>query len=413
MTLPAELPPLRVIAAALRTTTERLVREVVEPQHAAPDWNEFEWAVARAVCAMQGISGLLATRLRWPGPTPFRLFLEDQHAHMLARDSTIEQLLATLNASFRNAGIAFVPLKGSAVRALQVHQRGERPQSDIDLLVDPADLTACGKQLDALGYELLFRVRRHDVYAPKTRAEPSAYAEAADNPLKIELHTAVAETLPVEAVDITASIAPVSRTPGANPYASLAALLRHVSLHAAGNMRENGLRFIQIYEVAQLARRMAPGDWRELCGEGAARAQSWWLLPPLALAARYLPGCVPAQVLAELGSVCPRRLRERYEHVPIYEVSWSNLRIVTLPGREWSRSLGDTLRFARGRLWPSREALDETAATQVAQHQRMRTRWYGGSRVKRIVRGLFARPPRVQTLSAVSAALRAETAVTR
>ena len=44
-----DLPPFRVIAAALRTTTERLVREVVEPQDAPPQWNEFEWAVARAV----------------------------------------------------------------------------------------------------------------------------------------------------------------------------------------------------------------------------------------------------------------------------------------------------------------------------------------------------------------------------
>jgi hypothetical protein len=410
MTTPVKLPPVRVIAAALRATTERLAREVVRPMNTVPAWSDFEWAVARAACAMQGISGLLATRLRWEGPPEFRRFLEDQHAHMVARDSAIERLLSRLDAAFRNAGIAFVPLKGSAIRVLRVHQPGERPQSDIDLLVDPEDQAVCGRQLDALGYELLFSIRRHDVYAPRLRTRPSSYAEHADNPLKIELHTSVSEALPIEDVDITASISPLRRVTGANDYASLAALLQHMCLHAAGNMRLNGLRFIQVYDIAQLGRLMAAADWRELCGEGDARAQAWWLFPPLALAARYVPGSVPAQVLAELRRVCPRPLRDRYEQVSVYEVSWCNLRIEMLPGREWSRSLGDTLRLARRRAWPSREALDEVSASQVALQDQMRVPWHSASRVERVLRGLFTRPARVQTLSAVSAALRADAA---
>jgi hypothetical protein len=151
---------------------------------------------------------------------------------------------------------------------------------------------------------------------------------------------------------------------------------------------------------------MAAADWRELIGEGSARDRSWWLFPPLVLAARYVPGSVPDEVLAELRPLCPRRLRERYGKVSVYEVSWSNLRITALPGHEWARTLGDTLRFARSRMVPARVARDElAAATAVAPHF-TKARWYGVSHAERILRWIVSRPPRVQTLWVVSAAWR-------
>jgi hypothetical protein len=401
-----DLPPFRVIAAALRTTTERLVREVVEPQDAPPQWNEFEWAVARAVCSMQGISGLLATRLRWREPVPFHEFLQAQRDHTLRRDELIEQQLARLHRVLADGGIGFIPLKGSALRALHLHQPGDRPQGDIDLLLHADDLAACGRILKALDYELLYSSRRHDVYVSAGRSARFHFGEHPENPLKLELHTRITEELPVETVDITASICPVFDAPGAGSYPSLAALMRHLCLHAAGSMRANAVRFLQILDIALLARRMAPADWRELLGEGEARARAWWLFPPLCLAARYVSGSVPVTVLEELRPICPRRLRERYERVSIYEVSWSNLRIPALPGHEWARSLSDILRFARSRLWPSPVARDELAAqTQVAQPHLMQVRWYGASHAERILRWLFSHTPRVQTISSVSAAL--------
>jgi len=403
-----DLPPFHIIAAALHTTTERLVREVTAPQDTAPDWNDFEWAVARAVSVMQGISGLLDRRLKWQGPAGWREFLADQHAHMRARDQQIELLLARLDVALAQAGIAFVPLKGSAIRALRLHHPGERPQGDIDLLLDRADLAAAGRVLEAVGYQPLYSNRHHDVYAPASRLPPAGFGEHADSPIKIELHGHVAEALPVDDVDITATILPANRIPGANAYASFAALVRHAGLHAAGNMRANAMRYFQIYEIAQLAVRMTTADWRELVGQGEARAQGWWLYPPFVMAARYLPGTVPAHWLTALRSLCPRRLRERFEQVSIYEVSWSNLRIPALPGLEWSRSLGHTLRFARSRAWPGRVARDELASARTSESSLMRARWYGASQAERIVRWLFTRPPRVQTLALVGASLAAD-----
>jgi hypothetical protein len=405
MTEPASLPPFRVIAGALRTTTTRLVAEVVTPQNTAPDWTEFEWAVARAVCAMQGVSGLLAKRLRWRGPPEFREFLETQRERTVACELRIGELLAKLNAALGDAGIPFVPLKGSAIRELRLHEPGDRPQADIDLLIDPSDLTACRAPLEILGYKHFFSSRRHEVYTPAARAGMTHFGEHPDNALKIELHTVVAEALPVEPVDITASLFPAHRSNGANAYASLAALMRHMCLHAAGNMRANALRFIQVYEIGQLARRMARDDWHELLGDTADRIGAWWLFPPLALAVRHTPGSVPDDVLAEFRAVCPRRLREKIVHATIYELSWSNLRIPALPGVEWSRTVGENLRFLRSRLFPSPVALEELGWARAAQPQLAEVRWYDAPHFERVLRWLFTRPPRVQTITAISAAL--------
>ena len=58
-----DLPPYTVLRAALGRTTEFLAHELHAPRASAPDWNELEWNVARAVAAMQGITVLLANRL--------------------------------------------------------------------------------------------------------------------------------------------------------------------------------------------------------------------------------------------------------------------------------------------------------------------------------------------------------------
>ena len=71
------LPPFKVLAAALRRTTERLSRELADPTDSEPDWNEIEWAVARSAAAMQGISTLLANSLAWPAPPAWLAFLAD------------------------------------------------------------------------------------------------------------------------------------------------------------------------------------------------------------------------------------------------------------------------------------------------------------------------------------------------
>ena len=189
---------------------------------------------------MQGIAALLARTLRWSGPPHFREFLERQRAELVTRDTHIGELLSRLENLLGGAGIAFVPLKGSALRAMKLHQPGDRPQGDIDLLLDPRDLAACGAFIRTIGYELRYSIRRHEVYARPAQVEAEYFARHTDNPLKIELHTRVSKRSIelVEGVTHKEAIRPGDLTPGANPYASLAALLRHVALHAAGSSRQ-------------------------------------------------------------------------------------------------------------------------------------------------------------------------------
>jgi hypothetical protein len=403
VTAPLTLPPFKVIDAALRTTTDTLIRAVITPTAQTPDWNEFEWRVARAVCGMQGITGLLATRLRWRGPASWHEFLAAQFEHIAVRDSRIAQLLVAVDEKMRSAGIAYVPLKGSSLRAFGIYRPGERPQSDVDMLIQPADAARIVDLLQSMGYVRLYAARRHDVFVPAAGASVSRNAEHRDNPIKIELHEKVSEYLPVDEVDITAGIRPANPQAGANNYPNPAALLRHLCLHNAGAMRANAARFIQVFDIAELARRLQPDDWRELTE--SARAESWWMYSPLIMAERHLPGSVPAPVLARLRSICPLWLRRRYENLPFHRVSWSNLRIEALPGCEWSRSPGEALRLLRSRLFPTREALDELALVKVFQPQLLRQRWYGASHPERIVRWLFSHPPRVQTMSALTGSL--------
>jgi len=398
------LPAFNVVAQALRTTTELLAREVINPSAIAPAWSDFEWGVARATCAMHGLGTLLANRLRWSGPQPWAAFLGEQRDHSRGHYESAGAILGRIDAAARSAGIACIALKGSALRSLDIHQPGERPMGDIDLLVSPRDVPGCTSMLAAIGYVPLLSMKRHEVFTPVEHHEPHPFAEHARNPLKIELHTHIAENLPATAVDITHQLWPGSTHPGINGYVSRAALLLHILLHTAGNMRAHVLRFIQLYDIALLGRRLLPDDWRELRGSLDSQ-NAWWIYPPLSLAERYVPGSIPPDVLASFREICPRGLRRRAQHHDLYEVSWSNLRIAALPGSEWARTPLELLRFARSRLFPGRGALQELAAVTRVLPSYTQLRWYGVSHAERVLRWVFSRPPRVQTMVSVRAAL--------
>jgi hypothetical protein len=99
------LPPFKVLAAALRRTTERLARELADPTDSEPAWNEIEWAVARSVAAMQGISTLLANSLAWSGPPAWLAFLSEQREQSVLRHERIGSLLAKIDAATRERGL--------------------------------------------------------------------------------------------------------------------------------------------------------------------------------------------------------------------------------------------------------------------------------------------------------------------
>jgi hypothetical protein len=394
------LPKVKVLSAALRKTTEHLAAELARPTESTPEWNELEWRVAHAVAALQGISALLASRLRWRGPADWQSFLTEQRAQSILRHAKIGALLERIDAAASRSAIPCVALKGAALRALGIYAPGERPMGDVDLLVRPQDLASVERALRALDYVEAHRMARHTTYHPR-RAGPAivGFGEHVDNPLAIEVHVIVAEPLPVRTVEITADLWPVQPRPGINPYSGNTALVMHLLLHAAGNMRAHALRQIQLHDIAMLPE----PDWDALLGTKRDRRCCWWAYPPLALTERYYPGTVPGRVLRPLREACPRALRFAAQRESLSGVSWSNLRIHAFPGITWSRTPLDALRYVRSRTVPSRAQIATLHHALRAQPHLNRVPWYGMTHGARIVRWLFSRPPRVQTISSIMA----------
>lgn len=394
-----DLPAAAEIGAALRLTTERLARELAAPGEVAPDWSEFEWRAALAVAVMHGVAALLARRLRWSGPALWQDFLAEQLCQGEQRQQRIESLLARLDRAAAEAGIAAVALKGSALLGLGLYGTGERPMGDIDLLVREADAAATGRLLGALGFAEGVASWRHRSYLPAARPGEVAFGEHPDNPLKIELHVRIMERMPMDTTDITARAFPPQPRAGLNPYPSTVALMRHLLLHAAGNLRTQAVRLIQLHDIALLSVRLGPAGWQALLDEHAAEPGSlWWLLPPLSLTERCFPGSVPPWALQRAAAACPALLRRAVPDWQLTDMSLSQLWIPALPGWQWSRSPGEALRYLASRVAPDRATRDVVRQEIPLQPALAGTRWSRRSQLGKILQWLVARPPRVQTL---------------
>lgn len=397
--------PLSRVRAALRKTTDTLALELTAPTNQPPPWNEFEWRVAQAVAAMQGTAGLLCGGVRRWGPASWSQYLEQQRDHIRARQHRIARLLEEIDGAARRAGLAFMALKGAALHAIGVYQAGERPMADIDLLVYRADEDAMLRLLEGLGYSLTATIPRHHTLMPRDYKPPATWGDHADNAIKIELHTRIVELLPIRSVDVTPIVLSREMHAGLNPYPDPSALMAHLLLHAAGNMRTRVLRLIQLHDIAKLAGRFGAEDWERLRTACRNETGLWWLAPPLIVTDRYYPGLIPPTLLAQLESECPWLLARVSRRQGLMEVSWSNARIEAFPGIEWATTLREALRFAIGRIWPSQEA-SYGWAVFVEQNPRMAgIRWYEISHAGRMVRWVVCRPPRMQTMRSVNAAL--------
>ena len=399
------LPPLNQVAAALRKTTEVLAHEIVVPSNETPDWTEFEWQIACAVAAMHGVSALLCARLRWEDSAGFRQFLIEQRDQSVGRHSRITQLLDAIDSHARSEGLPLVALKGAALYACNIYSAGERPMGDIDLLVRHEDAAAVSRVLDACDYTNAFATHRHRVFQPRVKTMGVQLGEHVDNPLKIEVHTRIAEPLPVASTDVTQYLLPTAAHAGINGYPSVAALMMHLLLHAAGNMRARALRFIQLHDIALLAAQFRSDDWAELLAARPDGRTLWWAAAPLMLTARYYPAAIPPEPLARLVRECPWLLGRRTRRQQLADVSWSNIRVEAFPGLEWARTPRDAVVFMSGRIWPSRAARLELQEGHAQIPGSASIPWYGISHGARILRWVFGKPPRVQTLLSVRAAL--------
>ncbi len=397
-----DLPPPREIGAALQKTTERLAREVATPTNEAPAWTDFEWRAAMAVTVMHGMTVLLANRLHWHGPTFWEDFMVEQRTQGVLRQQRIEVLLARLQTAAEQAGLGLLTLKGSALLGLRLYEAGERPMSDIDLLVREEDAEAAAELLESLDYERDLTSWKHLNLVPRTMLARPHFGEHEDNPIKVDLHTRVLERLPVREVVITSQTLPPQMHAGLNAYPSNIALMRHLLLHTAGNLREKAVRLIQLHDIARLAPGLSTSDWQSML---STTAEMWWALPPLSLVERYFPGSIPDFVIADLRARCPAWLRLSLRGQKLADVSLSRLGIPAFPGVEWSQSLAEAFEMAFKRIFPDRDMRAMTAAFVRLQPSAASTPWTGSSQLWKIATWLLARAPRVATLYSVRLAM--------
>jgi putative nucleotidyltransferase-like protein len=398
---------LQTLQQALRKATEALTDELCHPGTPVPQWSEEEWAVARAVAAIHGVSPLLAGTSRWRGPPAWTRFLAQQRAHTEIRFLRIGQTLRVLDERARAAGIAVLPLKGAALHALGIYSAGERPMADIDLLVREEQTTRCSELLVGMNFHETYRTWKHQVFSPPEDPQAGPLGEHAGNAVKIELHCHLAEELPRPRVDIATIVLPELLQPGLNAYPSRAALLLHLLLHTAGSMVFRAVRLLQLHDIARLIASMDSMECAQL-PLLAARTPTrslWWAFPPLALVNRYY-GCVPAELLQRAATDCHWTLRGAYRHKTLADVSLSYLWISAFPGIEWARSPRAMLEYALARIVPDDETRRQRNVFAHTQPRVSGGRWSQLSQGERMLRWMLSRQARNETLQPVRAALR-------
>jgi hypothetical protein len=402
-------PSLKALQLALLKTTEVLANELERPTAIAPEWSPTEWSVARAVASIHGVSPLLAGALQWRGPADWTQFLARQKAHTAKRFCRIQQLLQLIDGVARSEGIALVALKGAALHASGVYAAGERPMADVDLLVRDAESQRAARLLMELGFHGIMKDHRSSTFQEAAAAAaPAALGEHSGNSIQIDLHYRIAEQLPLRAVDISEIVFPVQLHPGLNTYASKAALLIHLLLHAAGALTCRALRLLQLHDIGRLARSMTDAEWDQVfhAGECTADGSLWWAFPPLLLATRYCRG-VPDRVLARAASHCHWLLKWVYRDKTLSSASLSYLWISAFPGIEWARSPRQMLQYAATRIVPSAETVQLRTTLAGIQPLLSGGSWANLSQGRRVLRWLMSRQARHETLQPVSAALRA------
>ena len=396
----AHLPPLTVVQAALRATTERLAAELAAPTEAPPPWSEFEWRTARAASVMHGVSGLLASRLIWHGPGGWTNFLREQHGHIAHRHARLQELLERIDERSRSRGLPIQALKGTALHLAGFYRPGERPMADLDLLVRPQATAQAAKTLEELGLIEARRTFKHRVFVTQGTARTAPFGEHADNDLMVELHERICEPLPWRLTDISHLLWPAEPRPGLNPYRCDGALMAHLLLHAAGAMAYRTLRLVQLHDIALLARRLSRTDWQFLLQEAPR-----WAWPPLSLTERYYGALVPQELRMSARAGCPRLLRSACARQQLSDVSLSRLWLEAFPGIEWSGSLAEAVGYVAQRVAPGAEVRAERRSALAKDPSLAAGDWGGLSQRRRILRALRSRTARPWPMHNVRCAL--------
>jgi hypothetical protein len=171
-------------------------------------------------------------------------------------------------------------------------------------------------------------------------------------------------------------------------------------------MVSRDLRLVHLNDLALVCARMTSEDWKEVLQRDRSAHGPWWILPPLRLASRYYPEILPRTVLASLERGCPRALSLLTARKSLTDVSLSSVWIQAFPGIEWSRSIGEGIRYVMRRVSPDSDALAIKETDAVSAPWAAADRWSALSQGSRVLRWMISRPTRPAAMYTVREALR-------
>lgn len=321
-----------------------------------------DWRLARAVAWSQGVNSLLHVRSQNNpfGPSDWRHYLAAQYAGNRARVDRMLSLLERILDEMNARGIAPMPLKGMDLITRIYDDVALRPIGDIDLLVRPQDMAAAAEAVLAAGFVGEGGIKRHDVFVlpPNTVAE--FLSEHPDNPIKVELHPAIAGHIARLDYDLTERMwrgaAEETWRGRCILRADIVALQLHLLLHAASDMHPRLLRAVRLHDAHLVYGRMTDAHMRQLLDEAAAANGAWWAFAPSALTARYYPGSPPCWLLEALRARTHASLRWLIGRATASSMSACNVRRTSpVEFAAWAQTPAQALEHATTIFVPTRE----------------------------------------------------------
>lgn len=303
---------------------------------------------------------------------------------MLYLDQRVQETLRVL----REHGVQVMLLKGAALAASVYSSFAERPMSDVDLLIRPADVERTRRALSASGWRENTDPAFAGLFAQHHHLAPF-YDDSATR-LRAEAHTALLPTDQPFAISSDAFWA--AATPSSEAYSaalipSTTHLLWHASVHFAWSHVMQFGAWRTFRDVNELIR-SASVDWDEFVGMARrtrAASSCYWMLR---LAARLSGAPIPADVLARLRVPTPESIRGALERhfianiavgegapCPSVRLTRQMWRLAIRPG--WSGHAADNSE-GRRREWEAvvRGPADPTQPGPFVRHVRGARHWW-------------------------------------
>jgi Uncharacterised nucleotidyltransferase len=277
--------------------------------------------------------------------------LREQVTHTLALRAATAEILE----QFADKGIDMIILRGQAVAETLYTPATLRPQTDVDVLVDAADVPRVNELLTGLGFAPLPPL-------PQVLARGDVLLDVHTEPLGIERIASWALLTPLRAPDFFRHAQRKSMLGVTAIQPDAGVVLPYLSFHA---MKHSFERLIWLWDIALLARNIdADGAWDEVATGIAEYALERPCFYALSYASEHLAAPVPTSLLDALQPRMDWRERQMFRRFMRHEsVPFMAERIFARMQPDFAHRLA----FWRETIWPSEEVRRQVDADPSAR----------------------------------------------